>query len=180
MHEIQYRSSNAYNYGNVAVRRVREERNIPTEVHQKPQKIQKKAQTAKVVKSKSTWKAKLKLITTIGFIFACSLLIVYRYVMIWETGARAESLKNNYAAVVAENDNIQAQLNTCIDLKELEKIAHERLGMIRPERYQMFYVDMQNNDRSEAVEEVKADAAQNTAPVSGVPGMLISALELLK
>lgn len=180
MHGSQYRSSNAYDYNGTAVRRVKEERNVPAEVRQSPQKIQKKAQNVKYAKNKSNWKTKLKLITTIGFIFACALLIVYRYVMIWETGANAERLKNTYAAVSAENENIQAQLNTCIDLKELEKIAHERLGMIRPERYQMIYIDMQNNDRSETVKEESADASQNSVPMTGVPGMLISALELLK
>ncbi len=175
-----YRSSNAYDYNGAAVRRVREERYVPAETHEKPQKIQKKAQNVKNVNNKSNWKSKLKLTATIGFIFACSLLVVYRYVLIWETGANAERLKNNYTAVVAENENIQAQLNTCVDLKELEKIANERLGMVRPERYQMFYIDMQNNDRSETVEISEDVVPQSGVPVTGVPGMLISALELLK
>ncbi len=175
-----YHSSNAYDYNSAAVRRMREELVRPEENRRSTQKIQKKAESVKRTKSKSAWKAKLKMIATIGTIFACSLLVVYRYVLIWETGANAESLKNTYAAVVAENENVQAQINTGIDLKELEKVAHERLGMIRPERYQMFYIDMQNSDRSETIEEPKVPLAENSSPITGVPGMLINALELLK
>lgn len=176
----QYRSNNAYDYHGTAVRSVREERVLPREPHERPKKMQKKAQALKTAQNASTWKSKLKMMTAVSFIFICSLLVVYRYVLIWETGANAEKLKNTYAAIEAENENVQAQLNTGVDLKELEKIAHERLGMIRPQRYQMFYIDMQNNDRSETVEEEEPSLSENSVPVTSVPGMLISALELLK
>lgn len=181
MNEYQYRSSSAYQYGAPAERRYpNRQEDRPREVRRPEHKLQKKAQAVKERPAK-TLAQKLKTFAVVTTVFALSVLVVFRYVQIWESGAYAEKLKEDYNTTVAANEDIQAQISSSIDLKQLEEIAHDRLGMIRPERYQIFYVDMQNNDHSETVQESSpSEQSENSGTVASVPGMLISALELLK
>ena len=41
------------------------------------------------------------------------------------------------------------KIDKTIDLNQLQNVAGEKLGMVRPERYQMFYVDLEMGDKTE-------------------------------
>ena len=53
--------------------------------------------------------------------------------------------------VQAENQAIKAKIDKSVDLKNLQTIANEKFGMVRPENYQVFYVNLDSGDYSENV-----------------------------
>ena len=52
--------------------------------------------------------------------------------------------------------------------------------MVRPEQYQIFYVDMGMDDYSENVAENAAENAKEKVAVNGVPGTIIGAMKIFK
>lgn len=116
----------------------------------------------------------------IGICFAIAFVIVGRYVAINEANSRISELKKEYNSIVAVNQDLQAKIDKSIDLKKLQTVASEKFGMVRPERYQLFYVDMQLGDYAENVAKEKADDVKEKVAVMGVPGTIISAMKMFK
>ena len=101
-------------------------------------------------------------------------------VAINEANSRISELKKEYNSIVAVNQDLQAKIDKSIDLKKLQTVASEKFGMVRPERYQMFYVDMQLGDYAENVAKEKVDDVKEKVAVMGVPGTIISAMKMFK
>lgn len=116
----------------------------------------------------------------VGVCFAIAFVIVGRYVAINEANSKISELKKEYNSIVAANQDLQAKIDKSIDLKKLQTVANEKFGMVRPERYQMFYVDMQLADHAENVAKEKADDVKEKVAVMGVPGTIISAMKMFK
>ena len=106
----------------------------------------------------------------IGIVFVMCYLMIYRYTLILESNDKITKLGSDLAAAEYQNQSIQAK----IDSKKEQQIATGKLGMIRPDQSQIFYVDVQMGDETTAKEEDK----QNT--LSGTPGALIHAIRVLK
>ena len=137
-----------------------------------------KERRATVNKSKAT-KSKFALLK-IAVCFAVAFMIVVRYVAINEANSKISELKKEYSSIIAANQDLQAKIDKAIDLKKLQIVANEKFGMVRPERYQMFYVDMQLDDYAENVAKEKADDVKEKVAVMGVPGTIISAMKIFK
>ena len=106
-------------------------------------------------------------------VFAVAFVIINRYVAINEANSRINELKKTYNEQLATNQNLQAKIDKSIDLKKLQTVASEKFGMVRPEQYQIFYVDMGMDDYSENVAENAAENAKEKVAVNGVPGTII-------
>ncbi len=114
----------------------------------------------------------------VAFIMAFS--IVNGYVAINEANNEISSLKAEYNDIVASNQAIQVKIDKAVDLKELQTVAGEKYGMIRPERYQMFYIDLEMNDFSENTRENEKVAKQDKVKVAGVPGIITGTLNIFQ
>ncbi len=47
----------------------------------------------------------------------------------------------------SENVRLKSAFNSRISLDKVEMLAREKLGMVRCERYQMYYIDLSENDK---------------------------------
>lgn len=112
--------------------------------------------------------------------FVMAFLIISRYVAINEANTEISNLKDEYNNIVASNQDLQAKIDKAIDLKKLQTVASEKFGMVKPERYQIFYVDMQQGDFSENIAANKADDERKKVAVTGVPGTIIGSMKLFK
>lgn len=89
-------------------------------------------------------------------VFIIAGILVYRYVLINELNMTANKLKSEYNNIVAENQAIQSEIDSAIDLKKLQEIATTRLGMVRPDSDQVFYVETESSNYGEKVDKKKS------------------------
>lgn len=76
----------------------------------------------------------------ISFLVICSALlmvVVLRYATINELEKEILLAKNSYETLYSENTTAKVHLQGSIDLKEIERIASEELGMVTPDQTQI-------------------------------------------
>ena len=112
--------------------------------------------------------------------FAMAFLVVSGYVEINEANNEISKLKAEYNNIVASNQAIQVKIDKAIDLTKLQEVAGERFGMVRPERYQMFYIDLAMDNFSENTAKNEKTETQEQFAVSGVPGVITGALNIFQ
>lgn len=116
----------------------------------------------------------------IAMLFVMAFSVVWGYVAINEANNEISGLKAEYNNIVASNQALQVKIDKAINLKELQTLAGEKFGMVRPERYQMFYVDLEMNDFSENTLDKKKIEKQNKVAIMGAPGIITGALNIFQ
>ena len=130
----------------------------------------------KVSKTKS--QRGIKGIVTVAMLFLMAFSVVNGYVAINEANNEISALKDEYNNIVAGNQALQVKIDKAVDLKQLQTVAGEKYGMVSPERYQMFYVDLNLEDFSEKTNVKEAEAKQEAFAISGVPGVITGTLNI--
>ncbi len=113
-------------------------------------------------------------VVAVAFVFAC--IIIYGYTAILESNQAIKSLEKQYTDILAANQALQTQIDRGLEMGEIEQYAREELGMMKPESYQMFYVDMKLPDDGAAA----ALPSDNNNVIAGTPGALVNAFRVLK
>lgn len=129
-------------------------------------------------KNSSSFTAKSFFAVAMAFLVA--FFVVRGYVSINEAENRITALKTELRMVEAENQAIKAQIDKSVDLKSLQSIANEKFGMVRPENYQIFYMDLDFEDYTERIENKKEKAKNKDIPVESVTGVLISSADMFR
>lgn len=150
-----------------------------TPVRRHPQSKPQPAKTQPVSKTKPALKANmLRISLQIILVVALCMTVLYRYASILESSAQIDALTAEISAIEARNQALQAKIDRGLELGALEEYATSKLGMIRPDGSQMFYIDMQLGDATlQSQEDLHADA--NNA-LKGTPGALVHAFRVLK
>ena len=104
--------------------------------------------------------------------------VVSGYVSINEANNEISALRAEYNDIVAGNQALQVKIDKAIDLNQLQEIAGEKFGMVRPERYQMFYVDLEMGDYAENTADKTRIEKEEKINVAGVPGIITGALNI--
>ena len=141
-----------------------------------------RTEKTKVEKSNTKAKAKPAFGKIVAFVlaFAAAFVIVNGYVSINEANNEIATLRNEYNDVLATNQSIQVKIDKTIDLNQLQNVAGEKLGMVRPERYQMFYVDLEMGDKTENAKKSKLQTSEKTIAVTGAPGIITGTLNIFQ
>lgn len=109
-------------------------------------------------------------------IFALCCTVIYRYAVILESNQKIIELEKKLTAAAADNQAMRASIDRRLEMGEIEKYAKEELGMMKPENYQIFYIDMNMEDSGS-----RGSAANETVgALSGAPGALVNAFRVLK
>ena len=82
----------------------------------------------------------IKYIAAIAVLSLSAGYMISTFVTVNETKAQVAQLSSELADVQAQTSQKTFDLDHAIDLSEVEEIATTRLGMQRPEKYQMVYV----------------------------------------
>ena len=157
-------SSDSYRYGH----------DLQSELHKTKEEIK------PVSKKKTKPSNRLGNLVSVVLAFAAAFVIVNGYVAINEANNRITSLKNEYDNVVAGNQAIQVKIDKTIDLKQLQTIAGEKFGMVRPERYQMFYIDLERGDVAENTSADEIAEKEKKFAAMGAPGIITGTLNLFR
>lgn len=110
-------------------------------------KLQKKRMQA-AERRKSLWNH-IKVMCCAIIIAASAFVMVSRYVELDETKNTIASLKNEFTVAEAVTCQKTFELESMVDLNTVEEIATTKLGMQRPEKYQIVYVNIDKEDTTE-------------------------------
>ena len=169
--------ANLYGYNTSTARKLesnddRYAQNLHKELH----KVNNKNRTnvSRIPKQKASFSTFL----CVAVAFVMAFAIVSGYVAINEANNEISVLKAEYNDIIAGNQALQVKIDKAVDLNELQEIAGQRFGMVRPERYQMFYIDLGMNDVSEDVAKTAKTAKNEKINVTGVPGIITGTLNI--
>ena len=121
--------------------------------HSRPNKKQKP-------QKKKTSKLKVTIYIIIGF--AITFAISYRNSTINENFNKVQTLKKDLSILEQESDQLKVNIESNLNLKQLEQLAKEQLGMQKLQDTQKIYITLPKKDYVEpASEEVKIQEEKN-------------------
>lgn len=173
--------ANLYDYNTSTARKlsgtdVRYGQNLHKELHKENNRVETRQKAA----SKAKPKKSLSGLLAVAVCFAMAFAVVNGYVAINEANNEISTLKAEYNSIVASNQELQVKIDKAIDLGALQTVAGEKFGMARPERYQMFYIDLKMGDFSENTVDKERKEKEEQIASMGVPGMITSALNIFQ
>ncbi len=169
--------ANLYGYNTSTARKLSEFDGMYGQNLQK--ELQREIRKEKPAKASKTKSARANIIL-VALCFAMAFSVVKGYVSINEANNEISDLVSEYNNIVASNQALQVKIDKAIDLNKLQTVAGERFGMIKPERYQMFYVDLEMEDFSEDTRSSETIKKQESFASMGAPGIITGALNLLQ
>ena len=87
------------------------------------------------------------------------MVILCRYVSILNGNRTISESEKQYSEVMSQNQAMQVKIDGKLEKGEIEKTAREELGMMAPENYQVFYIQMDMQDGGDGQSENKSDDA---------------------
>lgn len=137
-------------------------------VEEKRQARKKKHKAAK--RQRKSAVGYFKIIVCIMLITASAFLMISRKVELYESEVKISELEKQLATAESVTCQKTFDLENTVDLKTIEEIATTKLGMQRPEKYQVVYVNVN-----------KADNTEVTAnEVEGVGNKIVGSYETIK
>lgn len=97
-------------------------------------------------KARKNNKVRLKTVGYVMVIFSCCLLMMYRYALITELNYNISKLEKIYNEKVNENSRLKIAIEEDTDLDRIKQLAEEKLGMQKPDRYQIVYINVPKSD----------------------------------
>lgn len=111
----------------------------------------KNAHTNNVKKTQVKPKSKLSLILTVVTFFAMALVISYRYNVISEKNLELQRLKMEQVTANSELATTEVAIDRIIDKDTVESYAKQQLGMQKPEKSQIIYINSNYETKVEQV-----------------------------
>lgn len=125
------------------------------EEHKKQAKIVAKAQRVKTHKAIAICSIVLAL---------CAGFMISRNVAVYEGKNEVEALQKELNQLKEYSSQKAFELDSNLDLEEIERTAITKLGMVRPEKYQTVYINIKQDD----VTEVTANEVEGLGGVFGI------------
>jgi len=120
----------------------------------------------KVLKAKKKQKSylvhKMKAVLCLMMVFALGTLVMYRYALVTKTSYDINKQTKAYNDLVKENDRLKIKIEQSMDLQRIKDVAENKLGMQKPEKYQINYVAVNKSDVTKISEEYSEKAGNNT------------------
>lgn len=117
----------------------------------------------------------IRMVAFVAVLVAICFTILYRQSVILESNQNIKKLNKEYTSILSSNQAMQSKLNTSLETGEIELYAREKLGMMKPESAQIFYINMEMNDTG-----VGNNVSDSATAISGIQGTLVNAFRVLK
>ena len=149
---------NKYQY-ETSPRKIKPEYDEPKKTYPK-KSTAKKTNNKKQTKTKPINQAKILMYIAIGF--AALFVISYRYAVLDNTYAKLKGLKSELASVEKETAQLEANIESSLQLTTVEEEAKEQLGMQKRTNEQTVLLTLPKTDYIESSsEEIKEESNQN-------------------
>ncbi|MFA6308285.1 MAG: cell division protein FtsL [Clostridia bacterium] len=97
-------------------------------------------------KHKSNNKIKSKMIFSFMIIFALGFVILGRYATLTQLNYNVSKYTNEYNEIQDKNVKLKVDIQSKTDLNKVRQIAEQKLGMQKPDKNQIVYVDVPKTD----------------------------------
>lgn len=118
-----------------------------------------------VLKQKKKYKSnrgtKLKAVLLIIAAFVMCYFVILRYTVITELNYKIIKESKNYENVRNEYVQLKVDIDKSLDLQKIREIAEKKLGMQKPDRFQMVYVNVPKSDFTKVASVPKNDGMTN-------------------
>lgn len=131
------------NYGNLAYKLPEERPKRP------PKKKRKKKQVRRTRKQMALRNKMIRRVCVIAAVAVSASFMISQFVAVNEGNQEIESLRKQLANAESVTSQMVFDMEQSVDLAEIEKQATTRLGMQRPEKYQIIYVNVKQDDMTE-------------------------------
>lgn len=91
-------------------------------------------------------KIKLKTVCLILTAFGMALLLMYRFALITEINYKISNMESEYNKLRNENSRLKVAIEEHMDLSEIKEAAENKLGMQKPDKYQIVYLNVPKKD----------------------------------
>ncbi len=91
-------------------------------------------------------KSRATLVLTTLLVFTMLMVITYRYNVISEKNLQVQNLKEDLEVAKSELATTQIAVEKVMDINYVESYAKQQLGMQKPEKSQLIYVNMENEE----------------------------------
>ncbi len=159
---------NAYVYGSLAPK-------LPERVERPIEK--KRVQQQQVLKPIPNERIipKAKMILGVLFVVALAFVIIYRFSAIAELNYQMGILNDQYNQLRDDNRKLEVEIETSINLNRVKEIAETKLGMHKPELYQIVLVNVPKNNYSVVVDQAYInETTKNASLVESLLGAIKS------
>ena len=155
-------NSNRYQY-ETSPRKLQPEYEPIKKKYPKKSTLYKSKKANDVQKQKEAVRRKnIKIMFYIGIIFAIMFAISYRNALITQTYSEVKDLKAKLLKIEKENEQLEVNIESKINLSAIAKKAEEELGMKKLDDSQTVYVSLDKNDYIESsVDSVKLEEDLN-------------------
>ncbi|MBE7042976.1 MAG: hypothetical protein E7399_05720 [Ruminococcaceae bacterium] len=143
------------------------------------QLVEHRKETSMVKQHEGLKKISGRLIGNLLLICVFAFLILFRYSAIVERDHELSVLKQERDAITDENKRLQVEIDSALNLDNVERVAMNELGMGKPEKYQTIYVNIQGDDYVEVAEEVEESTAEGKQFYATIIQTLGNVLEYL-
>lgn len=113
-------------------------------------------------KQKSYMVQKTKAVLCLMTVFMLGTLVMYRYALITKTNFDINKQTKAYNDLVKENDRLKIKIDQSMDLQKIKEVAEAKLGMQKPEKYQINYIAVNKSDVTKISEEYSGKVSQNS------------------
>ncbi len=123
-------------------------------VKQKAEKIRKKSiTTLHTIVIQKSYAFPLSIVLIAVTVTALILAVITASVRINEITTENSELSNKYASLLSEENDLRTELETRDDLRVVEEMAKDELGMVKKDQVQKYYLTINKQDKIELVDE---------------------------
>lgn len=97
---------------------------------------------------KNNRKVKSRVVLSILFVFIAGLFVTYRFALITELSYNINECEKQYSKLRNENSLIKLSMEKNTDLAKIRELAELRLGMQKPDKSQLVYINVEKCDYS--------------------------------
>jgi len=119
-----------------------------------------------VLKEKKKYRAnrliKARMVAEILLIFTLGLILMYRYAQIADINFKISSKERQYEELRNENSRLKVAIENATNLSKITQIAQEELGMQKPDKYQIVYIEVPKTSFTVTSEQYKEDVEKDT------------------
>ncbi len=123
---------------------------------------------------KAAFSKRVRVCAALVALFAVAIGLLFTNAMIIEKSSTVSKMQEELNSLTEPNNQTVLDFEKNLDLKKIEEIAINELGMKRPDKYQIVYVDVKQSDYAEVKrEEEKSGFSFNIGTVSAAIGQFV-------
>lgn len=117
-------------------------------------------------KQRSNNKVKFRAVCTVLFVFTLGIIVIYRYALLTELNYNIGKQTRIYNDIKNGNIQLKAEIQNGMDLNKVREIAENKLGMQKPDKYQIVYIRVPKTDVTKVAEANNSAGTPNNGIIS--------------